>query len=494
MSYVIAREPAYVDSIVGQDLIYSANSSEALVGTNYKYKYTVTISIGYGGPSGTLTEVAFLTFSPNADGIGIIDISNIIEEYVQPDNTGQDLFASPSRFKTPAYNKYTAPHPIHLIDCFCLSDKTAVTYSLEFGEQWAATATGAVVWVTAGASTDREGILFNGTDYGLEQVQRSGDYGINPSAWNTSAYHNPTVPQQFVGIALSGQQRFLTTYPARQDGTQYNQLITDNDYHTLAFTAGWWLGYASLASVINIEFFDSSNVSLLDYDEDMTALNGGYDGSTDTTYTNTAQQVQYFGCGPANFLGRGTTIPATWDYYHITLRDGSGSGVGPTYTFKKQQPDCKGYETIRLTWLNKLGAWDYYNFTKKNLRTTKIKRPEFTKTIGSWNDGGYSKASYQRGRAILETEATETIKCNSNWFRDDLEAEWIEQLFISNDVYMIRGYNSEDVGGHGAEYGYYLTPVIVKDKKYERYTEANDKVAQYEIEIEYAYNKRIQKA
>ena len=38
------------------------------------------------------------------------------------------------------------------------------------------------------------------------------------------------------------------------------------------------------------------------------------------------------------------------------------------------------------------------------------------------------------------------------------------------------------------------TPVIVKSKKYEQYTEANDKVAQYEIEVEYAYNLNIQKA
>ena len=497
MSYTVDHEPLYADSVTGQDLIYSLSSSEALVGTNYKYKYTVTISTGYGSPAGTMTEVAFLLFSPNKDGMGIIDVSNVIGEFVHSDNTGQDLFASPSEYKGVDYNRYNAPHPIHLIDCYCLSDKIAVNYTLEFGEQWATTPTGLVTWVTAGGSTDREGLLFNGTDYGEEQELRLGNYGINLKAWRTNTYAFPPVKQRFISYSGSGQQRFLTTYPASQDGTHFNQLMQEDNYHTIAFTAGWWIGYANLSASIQIQFYDRAGVSLLDYNEDMTPANGGYDGSGDTGYKETAKQIQYFGCGIANLKGRGVTIPATWDTYTILLHDGTAGTPTPLsnkYNFKKQDADCKGFETIRLTWLNKLGAWDYYNFTKKSLRSTNIKRPEFNKTIGDWNSRGYSKASFERGRAVLETAANETIKCNSDWFRNDEEAEWIEQLFISNEVYMLGGYNSEDSGASGAEFGQYITPVIVKSKKYERYTEANDKVAQYDIEISYAYNKRVQKA
>ena len=62
MSYTIDYEPLYADSITGQDMMYSANSSEALIATNYKYKYTVSIKVGYGSPAGAMTEAAFLTF------------------------------------------------------------------------------------------------------------------------------------------------------------------------------------------------------------------------------------------------------------------------------------------------------------------------------------------------------------------------------------------------------------------------------------------------
>ena len=38
-----------------------------------------------------------------------------------------------------------------------------------------------------------------------------------------------------------------------------------------------------------------------------------------------------------------------------------------------------------------------------------------------------------------------------------------------------------------------MIPVIVTDSRYDKYTEANDKVAQYNLDIEYAIDKRIQR-
>ena len=87
--------------------------------------------------------------------------------------------------------------------------------------------------------------------------------------------------------------------------------------------------------------------------------------------------------------------------------------------------------------------------------------------------------------------AIEKMSLNSDWFRDDAEAAWLEQLFISPEVYIINGYDATDTAP--AEYGHYMIPVTVTEKTYDRYTEANDKVAQYNIEIEYAIDKRIQR-
>ena len=86
------------------------------------------------------------------------------------------------------------------------------------------------------------------------------------------------------------------------------------------------------------------------------------------------------------------------------------------------------------------------------------------------------------------------MSLNSDWFTNDEEAAWIEQLFVSPEVYILGDYDSTDAGTSGAKYGNYLTPVIVTSNNYDRYTRANDKVAQYELDIEYSINKRIQRA
>ena len=130
------------------------------------------------------------------------------------------------------------------------------------------------------------------------------------------------------------------------------------------------------------------------------------------------------------------------------------------------------------------------------MRSTDINRPEFEGISGDWNSasGPFIKDGYMRGKTVLNTKATQQIKCNSDWFSTDDQAAWIEELFISNSVYLLSEYDVTDTGGGGAAYGKYAIPVMIESKKYERYTEANDKVAQYELDISYAYNKRIQTA
>ena len=47
---------------------------------------------------------------------------------------------------------------------------------------------------------------------------------------------------------------------------------------------------------------------------------------------------------------------------------------------------AKVLRKLGLTWLNKYGVWDYYNFTKKNTSSTNINRTSFNKVKGNWNE------------------------------------------------------------------------------------------------------------
>ena len=244
---------------------------------------------------------------------------------------------------------------------------------------------------------------------------------------------------------------------------------------------------------MQITFKDADNNQISVITTDVIAGNGGYDGSSDTGLVDANKKIQFAGVGTANMLGAGVTIPSNWAHYEVVFRTGLVI-KSKTYHYYKRNTDCKGFEKIRLTWLNKYGVWDYYTFTKKNIRSTNITRAEYSKVKGNWNGDTFSKNGFDRGRGVLNTNATETISLNSDWFSSDDEAAWLEQLFISPEVYILGDYDSNDAGTNGAEYGNYLTPVVVTSKNYDRYTRANDKVAQYELDIEYSINKRVQRA
>ena len=498
MSFTIDYKPAYMNSIVGQDLIFSVLSSQALNPLLYKYKYFVHIFEGDIGIGTNL--VATLKFSCNTDGYGIVNIRSVMEAYCSPDYLGStqiiNTITYSSEFKGVAYERYITPHPIHIIDKFCLNVNTTRNYLVMLGEEYTSTPNG--VPVQSIMALSQAGLVFNGISSEHEQKRvNPGDYGVDLSEWNISLNPLETQGEGYIAYLGSGQQKFLTTSHVNVSLSSSNmvyQYLSENDYHTVAFTSGVWEGYANNATYIKVVVYDASDTQIDTFSSDMIPANGGYDGSGDTVMTNCQLQLQYFGCGPANFKGSGVTWLSTWNTYKITLYNSGGSPVGTPYRFKRKDADCKGFETVRLTWLNKFGAWDYFSFTKKNKQSTKIKRAELQYNVGVWDSRGYSKSGYERGRAVLNTAATESIKCISDWFTSDIEAAWIEELFISNDVYILGKYDPLDSAAFGADYGRYLTPVIVTSKKYEKYTQANDKLAQYEVDISYAHNKAVQKA
>ena len=189
--------------------------------------------------------------------------------------------------------------------------------------------------------------------------------------------------------------------------------------------------------------------------------------------------MQFIGIGLANIKNRVLAIPSDWASYTVTLFNTAVGieQVSRPYHYFKQEADCKGFEKIRLTWLNKYGAWDYYNFTKKNTSSTNITRVSYDKVKGDYNRQKFIKYGYERGRATLNNRAVETMSLNSDWFKNDKEAAWLEQLFISPEVYILKGYDATDTAP--ADFGHYMIPVTVTNKSYDKYTEANDKVAQY---------------
>ena len=466
MAITLGQDVAHKEQPAGTDWIFTITSTN--VAGNYKFKYIADL---YLGSTGTDFKVR-LKFSPNGTNRGIINLSEILEQYVSSDNLGSTEAGNQAEFKGVSATA-GSEMPIHCIDKLSLNTNNVQRLTIKWGEEYSTNATDAPTeYLDELVSSNY--LLWNGVAYNNEQELIAGEYGINLTNWNSNNY-----------LVNSITSRMLTDAPRKK------QYIGDNEYSTLSFLAGDLGVGDSTPDTYVIDFWDSSSNFISSISTTINASNGGYTALGTGGLTTSSRHLQYLGVGTANFKGAGFTIPANWAFYSVYLKDGA-SAVSDAYEYHKRNEDCKKYEKIRLCWLNKFGTWDYYTFTKKNTRATDIKRTEFNKVKGNWNGSTYTKYGYERGRGILSTSAVESIKLNSDWFTNDEEAAWIEQLFISPEVYIINDYDTNDIAL--PDYGKYMIPVVVTDKSFDRYTRANDKVAQYELEIEYSHNKRIQRA
>ena len=360
--------------------------------------------------------------------------------------------------------------PIHLVDLFSCSSYSLRKFRVRFGEEYAPSATApSVVYPNLAEDGDYacfNGVVMNGARWGEDGSHNTGGVQLTISNPLHSAYGGPYICNSVLG-------RFLTNAP-------YTQYVNDGDYMTVGFLAGHFKS-TSTATWDRMRITIGGSTIYIE-----ATGNNGYDGSSDTTLAYGYQMLQFFGCGPGNLVQDSTFntqyVTNGIKDYEIALSDGS-SDKSAIYYFKHRGDDCKGYESIRLCWLNRHGTWDYYNFTKKSYRKLDIDREYTQKRKGQtliWT----TRMGSSRVNGTYSVRAKETITANTDWVTDE-EAVWLEELFTSPQVFMLKGLDTLDVGTDGPDSQLdYVRPVQLVNKSYERYTSANDKVAQYEIELE----------
>ena len=134
---------------------------------------------------------------------------------------------------------------------------------------------------------------------------------------------------------------------------------------------------------------------------------------------------------------------------------------------------CSKFDTIRLHWLNNLGGWDSYNFTKQSIKAMDIERKQFKK-MQSIN---YSKSD--RLKTNYNTTITDKLQINSDWISDEM-ADWFQGLLTSPIVYLERGADN-------------FIAVNITNSNYliQQYLNAR-KLHNLQLDIEYSYNRYTQ--
>jgi hypothetical protein len=158
-------------------------------------------------------------------------------------------------------------------------------------------------------------------------------------------------------------------------------------------------------------------------------------------------------------------------YYRLELYNTSAEdNVLATTKDIYQIGDCERYNTVRLKWLNDLGAWDYYTFEKVSVASTQIQKEIYKITGGriieSDNIGGYDyvERDTDRGYKSLTVLADDYIIINSDWVKNET-GKYLRGILTSTEVYIL---NPEPYIEVPVTQPYQLEyPVLIEDTEFE---------------------------
>ena len=461
MATIIEQAPLstsdYNRTPVGQNIMFAV-SNNLIVANQIKVKFVAEVHISSYLPPvpGTTTHlVGTFKTTPNNAGVGMFDFRPIIESHVKADN----LAKSGSEYKlTPTTTSRT--HPIHLIDKYSGNDNSMrylfVNFKVEYLDQVAASLTYNTL-IQDQAAPSESYKIFNGYLKYTDKLDQIGvDFGFDTSSFALSLPTN----------------KFLTNAST----TQYANIT---DYGTLAF-----MSIQNLVS-IELKYYNDAAVQIGTDTVIRSVANGGvanYNGDI-------AFDLAYFGCYPANLRNWSSTfqgIVSTVSYYTIEAK-GLSASVSQIYTINVNCPTLKGYEPVRLAWLNQWGAWDYYTFTMKSSRMISTKGSTYNQLAGTWNESAYRIDSFKGGKKAFRVNATEKVTMNTD-FVNEAESEWFEELINSPEVYILEGFQTDT----NSALNQYVVPVRLTTSSYTRKTVANDKLMQYTFEVEKSKTLRTQ--
>jgi hypothetical protein len=261
------------------------------------------------------------------------------------------------------------------------------------------------------------------------------------------------------------------------------QKIRTNDYACIAAFNRNHHTHLNTWQRVQYTFFDSNENMI-----DNPVLNNVFEDVADTFGMTQRTGLVWIPTGMQNFRDMAITSDTNLDntaFYSIMLENDSNAVKSKSYFFKVIDDDCKGFETLRLAWVNSFGTWDYYNFNKKSTQSFNSKRSTYEQQYGYRQDSdtyGYSYSENTGGTQVLTNTVKETIEANTDFITEQ-EADFLKHCFTSPNVQMQVG------TGNTAEW----VGVVITESEYIKQTSANDKVIQYIITVEKSHNYRVQR-
>jgi hypothetical protein len=240
-----------------------------------------------------------------------------------------------------------------------------------------------------------------------------------------------------------------------------------------------------------IEFYSGSNTLLSRYTQELNQSGTAYESPTG--YVDTLKRFA-FPCGPVDIDNLFTGV--TWNdvaYYRVQLFYGlptwnanrlATGPIGPVseafyfYLYDNCLP-----ESTRLCWLNEQGGYDYYTFQSYRQDSKKIERQTYDNRYYATN---IASPDRNLGRSVktFDTNIEYQIVLESDYISIP-QAQWLEQLFSSPQVYIM---NEDYISTIDRQNKIYkdLRPVQIISTDVDVITKKHKKLNKYRITIKSA--------
>jgi len=137
--------------------------------------------------------------------------------------------------------------------------------------------------------------------------------------------------------------------------------------------------------------------------------------------------------------------------------------------------ECK-YEPYKVTFVNKFGALQDLWFFKKSVESTNVTSEQFKASI--FHQSTLSYKTYKHQQQAFLAQGKDRITMNTGYVNDDHNAV-LEELLISEQVWYTEITETEEK----------VIPVIPLTKSITYKTSVNDKLANYTVDFEHAFDK-----
>jgi len=138
--------------------------------------------------------------------------------------------------------------------------------------------------------------------------------------------------------------------------------------------------------------------------------------------------------------------------------------------------DCSIYDPIKVTFVNKYGALQDLWFDKKSMNSINVQSNDYKASVMDFSSTPTYDTSAHQNR-VLDLVGTESITMNTGYIDEEYN-EVFRQLMLSEQVWMTRLTDTEEV-----------FPLRPRTQSLQFKTRTNDKLVNYTVEFDFAFDK-----